>query len=93
MKLGFYMYDNGYMRMVLSYPLPSVHFPDTCTLSWAHCIQKNGIETDPEKVHALKTWPNNSKPQGPSRSFLGFTGYYCHFVKDYSKIICSKTFK
>ncbi|KAI5085922.1 hypothetical protein C0J45_24171, partial [Silurus meridionalis] len=45
-----------------------------------------GIETDPDKVAALKTWPkpNNLKEL---RTFLGFCGYYRRFVKDYSKIV------
>lgn len=48
-----------------------------------HIVSKDGIETDPEKVCALKTWPipQNLKEL---RSFLRFTGYYRRFVKDYS---------
>lgn len=51
-----------------------------------HIVTQNGVETDPEKVCALKTWPrpNNLKEL---RSFLGFSGYYRRFVKDYSKIV------
>lgn len=51
-----------------------------------HVVSKDGIETDPEKVRALKTWP---VPQNLKelRSFLEFSGYYRRFVKDYSKIV------
>lgn len=51
-----------------------------------HIVSKDGIETDPDKVRALKTWPipQNLKEL---RSFLGFIGYYHRFVKDYSKIV------
>ncbi|KAL7844774.1 hypothetical protein SRHO_G00233130 [Serrasalmus rhombeus] len=50
-----------------------------------HVVSENGIETDPEKIAALTTWPrpNNLREL---KSFLGFTGYYRRFVKDYSKI-------
>ena len=51
-----------------------------------HIVSNNGVETDPEKVSALHTWP---RPQNLSelKSFLGFAGYYRRFVKDYSKIV------
>lgn len=41
---------------------------------------------DPDKIRALKTWP---RPQNLKelRSFLGFSGYYRRFIKDYSKIV------
>lgn len=49
-------------------------------------VSQNGIETDPQKIETLKTWP---RPQTLKelRSFLGFSGYYRRFVKDYSKIV------
>lgn len=49
-----------------------------------HVISANGIETDPEKIEAVKTWP---VPKGTDelRTFLGFTGYYRKFVPDYAK--------
>lgn len=51
-----------------------------------HIVSEKGIETDPDKVAALKTWPkpNNLKEL---RTFPGFCGYYRRFVKDYSKIV------
>uniref|UniRef100_A0A3B1KCG2 ribonuclease H n=1 Tax=Astyanax mexicanus TaxID=7994 RepID=A0A3B1KCG2_ASTMX len=50
-----------------------------------HIVSEDGVETDPEKISALTTWP---KPRNirELKSFLGFTGYYRRFVKDYSKI-------
>ncbi len=50
-----------------------------------HIVSENGVETDPDKISALTTWP---KPTNISelKSFLGFTGYYRRFVRDYSKI-------
>ncbi|KAL6483337.1 hypothetical protein MHYP_G00082090 [Metynnis hypsauchen] len=51
-----------------------------------HIVSSKGVETDPEKVSALRSWP---RPQTLSqlKSFLGFAGYYRRFVKDYSKIV------
>ncbi|XP_057703686.1 uncharacterized protein LOC130922736 [Corythoichthys intestinalis] len=50
-----------------------------------HIVSRNGVETDPTKIEALKTWP---KPQTLKelRSFLGFAGYYRRYVEGYSKI-------
>ncbi|KAL1250536.1 hypothetical protein QQF64_018332 [Cirrhinus molitorella] len=51
-----------------------------------HVVSEKGVETDPEKISALTTWP---KPTNINelKSFLGFTGYYRRFVRDYSKIV------
>lgn len=51
-----------------------------------HIVSENGVETDPVKIEALKTWP---RPRNLKelRSFLGFSGYYRRFIQDYSKII------
>ena len=51
-----------------------------------HIVSEKGIETDPEKIAALKTWPRPNKLK-ELRTFLGFCGYYRRFVKDYSKIV------
>lgn len=50
-----------------------------------HIVSEKGVETDPSKIEALTTWPrpNNIKEL---KSFLGFSGYYRRFIKDYSKI-------
>lgn len=50
-----------------------------------HIVSENGVETDPNKITALTSWP---RPNNISelKSFLGFTGYYQRFVRDYSKI-------
>lgn len=44
------------------------------------------METDPEKIAVLKTWP---VPQHLKelKAFLGFCGYYRKFIKDYSSIM------
>ena len=50
-----------------------------------HVVSKDGIETDPDKIEALKTWPV-PKNVKELRTFLGFAGYYRRFVKDFAKI-------
>lgn len=51
-----------------------------------YVVSSQGIHTDPEKIAPLTTWP---VPVGIKtlRTFLGFTGYYRRFVKDYAKIV------
>lgn len=51
-----------------------------------HIISEKGIETDPEKLSAVKEWPapRNLKQL---RQFLGFAGYYRRFVPHFAQIV------
>ncbi|KAL5004610.1 hypothetical protein ScPMuIL_018066, partial [Solemya velum] len=51
-----------------------------------HVVSEIGIQTDPEKISALTTWPAPTNIK-TLRSWLGFTGYYRRFIKDYAKIV------
>lgn len=51
-----------------------------------HIVSQHGVETDPDKIEALKSWPTPRNLK-ELRSFLGFSGYYRRFVQDYSKIV------
>lgn len=51
-----------------------------------HIVSERGVETDPEKIESLKTWPR-PKDLRELRSFLGFSGYYRRFIKGYSSIV------
>ncbi|KAK7922046.1 hypothetical protein WMY93_008948 [Mugilogobius chulae] len=50
-----------------------------------HVVSENGVETDPEKVSALKSWPI-PRTFKELKSFLGFAGYYRRFISGYAAI-------
>ena len=51
-----------------------------------HIVSDKGVQTDPDKISALKDWPAPSNIK-ELRSFLGFAGYYRRFVCNYSQIM------
>ena len=50
-----------------------------------HVVSELGVETEIEKTEALKSWPI-PKNVKDVRAFLGFTGYYRRFIKEYASI-------
>jgi hypothetical protein len=65
--------------------------PEKCTFKQDHLnflgiqVAKGVIEMEQAKVDRVKTWTQPCSVR-EVRKFLGFTGYYRHFIKDYSKI-------
>lgn len=55
-----------------------------------HLVSEQGVEPVQEKVLAIKQWhvPYSFKAL---RGFLGLTGFYCHFIKDYVTIAAPLT--
>ncbi|CAJ2635756.1 unnamed protein product [Trifolium pratense] len=50
-----------------------------------HLITGQGVAVDPSKVISVTNWPVPKNVKGV-RGFLGLTGYYRKFIKDYGKI-------
>uniref|UniRef100_A0A6V7KDU1 RNA-directed DNA polymerase n=1 Tax=Bracon brevicornis TaxID=1563983 RepID=A0A6V7KDU1_9HYME len=50
-----------------------------------HIISEDGLKPDPKKIIAVHKFPQPKKPKN-IREFLGLTGYYRRFVKNFSKI-------
>ena len=50
-----------------------------------HIVSKDGIETDPKKITAIKEWPI-LKTVTEVQSFFGFMNYYCKFIPKYAHI-------
>lgn len=50
-----------------------------------HMITEHGVVVDPGTVASVMQWPQPKNVKGV-KGFLGLTGYYMKFIKDYGKI-------
>jgi hypothetical protein len=53
-------------------------------------VGKDGVWVDPKKIEAMQDYPH-PKTLKIFHGFLGLTGYYCKFVKNYGKIAAPLT--
>ncbi len=49
-------------------------------------ISEGSIRMDPVKIKGILDWPVPTKKK-ELQSFLGFTNFYCRFIKNYSRIV------
>jgi hypothetical protein len=55
-----------------------------------HLVGKDGVRVDPKKIEAMQDWPH-PKTLKSLRGFLGLTGYYRKFIKNYGNIAAPLT--
>ena len=55
-----------------------------------HIVSGRGVEPEPSKVQAMVQWPIPLSPK-ELRSFLGLTGFYRKFIKNYAMITAPLT--
>ncbi|GAU27744.1 hypothetical protein TSUD_215550 [Trifolium subterraneum] len=61
------------------------HFGQQTVEYLGHLISGQGVSVDPNKVLSVTNWPTPRNVKGV-RGFLGLTGYYRKFIKDYGKV-------
>jgi hypothetical protein len=61
------------------------HFAQNSVEYLGHVISGKGVAVDPNKVESVVNWPIPKNVKGV-RGFLGLTGYYRKFIRNYGKV-------
>ena len=61
------------------------HFAQPSTIFLGYKISADGISMDPKKVEAILNWPLPTSIT-EVRAFLGFVGFYRHFIRNFATI-------
>ncbi|GAX75269.1 hypothetical protein CEUSTIGMA_g2714.t1 [Chlamydomonas eustigma] len=77
-------------RCNLKVKLPKCSFAQSSTRFLGYLVSAQGLSVDPKKVSAVADWPLPSDLTSV-RSFLGFTGFYRRFIRDYAKLAAPLT--
>ncbi|GAX85696.1 hypothetical protein CEUSTIGMA_g13112.t1 [Chlamydomonas eustigma] len=77
-------------RCKLKVKLPKCSFATSSTRFLGYLVSSQGLAADPKKTAAVADWPLPSDITSV-RSFLGFTGLYRRFIRDYAKIAAPLT--
>lgn len=59
------------------------HVPSVTFLGFV--LGQGQLSPDSAKVQAVMEWPTPTSRK-PLQQFLGFTNFYCHFIRDYSRV-------
>uniref|UniRef100_A0A8C4VWR2 Reverse transcriptase/retrotransposon-derived protein RNase H-like domain-containing protein n=1 Tax=Gopherus evgoodei TaxID=1825980 RepID=A0A8C4VWR2_9SAUR len=70
----------------LKLSIDKCQFCQTSVKYVGHIVSQEGVSTDPDKIEALTTWPRPTNYR-ELKTFLGFSGYYRRFVKNYATIV------
>ena len=60
-------------------------FMQTEVVFLGHIVGRTGLACDPAKLSAVRNWHAPDKVKAV-RQFVGFVGYYRHFVKDFAEL-------
>lgn len=55
-----------------------------------HIVSGKGVESEPSKIRAMVQWPTPTSSK-ELRAFLGLTGFYRKFIKNYASIVAPLT--
>ena len=69
----------------LGYNWEKCHFMVQEGVVLGHIVSSRGLEVDRAKIEVIENRPPPTNVKG-IRSFLGHAGFYCRFIKDFSKI-------